>query len=51
MRLHFENKINLSKVAEFSEVALFEKTFVILKIKSIMYLRRFQLSFGDKSIF
>ena len=34
-----------------SEVALFEKTFVIFKIKSMMYLRRFRLSFGDKSIF
>ena len=43
--------INLSKVAECSEVALFEKTFVIFKIKSMMYLRRFRLSFGDKSIF
>ena len=35
-----------------SEVALFEKTFVIFKIKSIMYLRRFRLSLeGTKAYF
>ena len=44
-------KINLSKVTECSEVALFKKTFVIFKIKSMMYVRRFRLSFGDKSTF
>ena len=45
-------EINLSKVAQCSEVALFEKTFVIsFKIKSMMYLRRFRLTFADKRIF
>ena len=39
--------INLSKVAECSEVALFEKTFVIFTIKSMIYLRRFWLSLRD----
>ena len=40
-------QINLSKVAECSEVALFEKTFVIFTIKSMMYLRRFRLSLEE----
>ena len=35
---------NLSKVAECSEVALFEKTCVIFKIKWMIYLLRFRLS-------
>ena len=47
---HNINKFKF-KVAECSEVALFKKTFVIFKIKSMMYLRSFRLSFGDKSIF
>ena len=34
-------QINLSKVAECSEVALFEKTFVIFTIKSMMNYRGF----------
>ena len=34
-------------VAEGSEVALFEKTFVIFTIKSMMYLRRFRLSLEE----
>ena len=34
-------------MAECSEVALFEKTFVIFTIKSMMYLRRFRLSLQE----
>ena len=34
-------------VAEGSEVALFEKTFVIFTIKSMMHLRRFRLSLEE----
>ena len=34
-------------MVECSEVALFEKTFVIFTIKSMMYLRRFRLSFEE----
>ena len=34
-------------MAECSEVALFEKTFVIFTIKSMMYLRRFRLSLEE----
>ena len=40
-------QINLSKVAECSEVALFEKTFLIFTIKSMMYSRRFRLSLEE----
>ena len=36
----------------FPEVALFEKTFLIVKIKTMVYLQRFRLSLeGDKACF
>ena len=40
-------QINFSKVVECSEVALFEKTFLIFTIKSMMYSRRFRLSLEE----
>ena len=44
--------MELSVVVGFPEVALFEKTFLIVKIKTMMYLQRFRLSLeGDKACF